>query len=104
MKALILVLVLGMLTVGGCVVGGTAIGQFDHHAAVMDGLANQIESASVSAMADANNIYSFAVVVENERRSARNFSDGLHANAPTYATAATRPTALPWSPKDANGR
>ena len=103
MKAMILVVVLALFLAPGCVVGGTAIGQFDHHAAVMDGLANQIESASMAAMTDPNNVLSFAVVVENERRAARNFSDGLHGNAPTYKTPATRPAGLPWTPKDANG-
>jgi len=87
-----------LLTLAGC--GNPAA---DHHAAVMDGLANQINAATIQQLQDPNILLSFAVIVENERRAARNLSDGLHYEKPTYPTAATRPTELPWTPKDANG-
>lgn len=96
--------IISLVVVAGVAVAGCGNPAADHHAAIMDGLANQVNASTVAQLQDPNVLLSFAVVIENERRAARNLSDGLHWEAPTYRTAATRPTALPWTPKDANGR
>jgi hypothetical protein len=91
------------LSFSGCIVGGTAIGQFDHHAAVMRGLADKENGSTIAQLQDPNAILSQAVIVENEARAAENFSSGLHMQGPRWPTPASRPGDMPWKPKDANG-
>jgi hypothetical protein len=106
MKWLLTVLcVCGLLaSVSGCIVGGTAIGQFDQNAATSRGLANKLNGSTMAQLQDPNLIYVIVEVTENKARADENFSLGLHGNAPKWTTPAVRPTTLPWTPVDANGR
>jgi hypothetical protein len=70
----------------------------EHRAAVMDGLAEKINSGTPADLTT-NALY-VAWVVENERRAAVNLADRFGGKAPTYPYAAKQPTTLPWTPED----
>jgi len=90
-----LAVVLVVLFMTGCSADRATL---DHRAAVMAGLADTINSCT----ADELKSYSLdvALTVENERRAAVNLSDAYHWRKATYQYAASRPTTLPWTPKD----
>ena len=70
----------------------------DHRAAVMNGVANQVNSATAQDLAAS--ALDVAWIVENERRAAVNLSDSYHWRKATYPFPAKRPTTLPYTPED----
>jgi len=95
MKKTMTILLCLALLVGGCTADRATI---DHRAAVMDGLADQINSGTADdLLANAPDV---AWAIENERRSAVNLSDAYHWRKATYPYAAKRPTSLPWKSDD----
>ena len=89
---MVLLVVMGM---AGCAADRATV---DHRAAVMGGLADQINSATPADLAA--NASDVAWVIENERRAAVNLSDAYHWRKATYPYPAKRPTTLPWKPED----
>jgi len=95
MKQAIVLLVLCSLFAGGCASDRATL---DHRAAVMNGIADKINSGT--ALDLQANALDVAWALENERRAAVNLRDSAYWRKPTYPYSAKRPTALPWKPED----
>jgi hypothetical protein len=92
---MVLMLVLVMSVVVGCAADRATI---DHRAAVMAGVANQVNAGTPQDLQDS--ALDVAWTLENERRAAVNLSDSYHWRKATYPYPAKRPTTLPYTPED----
>jgi len=91
----VLCLLCGGLFLGGCASDRATV---DHRAAVMNGVANQVNAGTAQDLA--TNALDAAWIIENERRAAVNLSDSYHWRKATYPNPAKRPTTLPYTPVD----
>ena len=95
MLCVLCVLCGGLFVVGGCASDRATV---DHRAAVMNGVANQVNSATAQDLAAS--ALDVAWITENERRAAVNLSDSYHWRKATYPNPAQRPTSMPYTPED----
>jgi len=92
---LMALVMLSVTCIAGCASDTATV---DHRAAVMCGVANQLDAHGLPTAPQDQLDCIWAM--ENERRAAVNLSDAYHWRKPTYPYPAKQPTTMPWTPED----